>query len=167
MNRRTFARLAGLSVAVTAIGACSRPPEPPVFSEIITTNRTLGTLATAMQSAGVIGGLDEGGPYTVFAPRDSAFAALPEGVLDDLLLPENRAALAAVLGAHIVQGSYLATDLISRTTLVTTIDGTNFTVNGFDGIKISGAAGGTVTVVQPDVIARNGVIHVIDGVLLP
>lgn len=167
MNRRTFAQLVALTVATAAIAACARPPESPTFSEIITSHRSLSTLATALQSANMIGGLDEGGPYTVFAPRNSAFAALPEGALDDLLLAENRAALAAVLGAHIVQGGYRAADLINRTTQVTTIDGTNFTVNGFDGVTLTGAGGGSVTVVQPDVIARNGVIHVIDGVLLP
>ena len=65
------------------------------------------------------------------------------------------------------EGNYLAADLVDKTTEITTLDGTNFTVNGFDGVKITGAAGGAVTVVQPDIIARNGVIHVIDGVLLP
>jgi uncharacterized surface protein with fasciclin (FAS1) repeats len=167
MNRRTFARLAALAVAAATVGACARPPQAPTFSEIISSNSALTTLATALLSTGMMGGLDVGGPYTVFAPRNSAFAALPDGAADELLLPENRDALAAVLGAHVVRGNYLATDLIDRTTQLTTIDGTNFTVNGFDGVQITGAAGGAVSVVQWDIIARNGVIHVIDGVLLP
>lgn len=167
MNRRTFARLAALALATAALGACARPAEAPTFGEIITSNSALSTLATAMLSANMLDGLDAGGPYTVFAPRNSAFAALPEGVIDDLMLPENRAALAAVLGAHVVQGSYRAADLIDHTTQVTTIDGTNFTINGFGGVTITGVAGGAVSFVQMDIVARNGVIHVIDGVLLP
>ena len=167
MNRRTFARLAALAVAAAALAACSREPQPPTISEIVTSNASFSTLATALQSADLVGTLDSGGPYTVFAPRNSAFAALPPGALDDLLLPENRPALVAVLGAHVVEGNFLAADLVNKTTEITTLDGTNFTVDGFDGVKITGAAGGTVTVVQPDIIARNGVIHVIDGVLLP
>jgi len=167
MNRRSFAALATLAVGATVIGACTREPEYPTISEIIATNRSLSTLATALLSSDQVAALSGGGPYTVFAPRNSAFAALPPGTLDDLLLPENRAALDAVLGAHVVRGAYLATDLINRTTLITTLDGTNFTVNGFDGMSISGAAGGAVTIVQPNIIASNGVIHVIDGVMLP
>lgn len=168
MNRRTFTRLAALTIATAAIAGCgSREPQPPTISEVITSNSSFSTLATALQSADLIGTLDGDGPYTVFAPRNSAFDALPAGALDDLLLPENRGALEAVLGAHVVQGTFLAADFVNKTTEITTLDGTNFTVSGFDGVTISGAAGGTVSVVQPDVMARNGVIHVIDGVLLP
>lgn len=168
MNRRTFARLAVLAGAAAAVAACgARGPEQPSISGVITSNASFSTLASALQAADLIGTLDGGGPYTVFAPRNSAFAALPEGVLADLLLPENRPALVAVLGAHVVEGSVLASDLVNRTTEITTLDGTSFTVEGFEGVRITGAAGGSVSVVQPDIMARNGIIHVIDGILLP
>ncbi|MBA3323901.1 MAG: fasciclin domain-containing protein [Rhodobacteraceae bacterium] len=167
MNRRTFARLAVLAAAAATVAACAREPEQQSISDVITSNASFGTLATALQRADLIGTLDGDGSYTVFAPRNSAFAALPDGVLDNLLLPENRPALAAVLGAHVVRGEIFAAELVNQTTEITTLDGTSFTVDGFDGVKITGAAGGAVTVVQPDVMARNGVIHVIDGILLP
>jgi uncharacterized surface protein with fasciclin (FAS1) repeats len=165
MDRRTFA---GLVVAATlTLGACAREPEGPTISDIVASNASFSTLASALQAADLIGTLDGGGPYTVFAPRNSAFAALPPGTLDNLLLPQNRPALAAVLGAHVVEGEILAADLLNRTTEITTLDGTSFTVQGFDGVQITGAAGGSVSVVQPDIPASNGIIHVIDGILLP
>lgn len=168
MNRRTFARVAVAAAALATVAACGgSEPEQPSISDVITTNASFSTLATALQTADLIGTLDGDGPYTVFAPRNSAFAALPAGTLDDLLLPENRPALATILRAHVVEGTVLASDLVNRTTEITTLDGTSFTVNGFDGVSITGAAGGAVTVVQPDVMASNGVIHVIDGILLP
>lgn len=167
MNRRKFAQLTLLAAVAVGLGACAREPQQPTISEVFTTNSSFSTLATALQSADLIGTLDSGGPYTVFAPRNSAFAALPPGALDRLLLPENRAELAAVLGAHVVGGTYLAADLVNQTTEITSLDGTSFTVNGFDGVTITGGSGGEVTVVQPDVMARNGVIHVINGILLP
>ncbi len=167
MNRRTFAQLAAAAIVATTVAACSREPQPPTISDVIVSNSSFSTLAAALQAADLDGVLDRGGPYTVFAPRNSAFDALSPGTLDNLLLPENRDALIAILQAHVAEGEVLAGDLVNKTTQVTTLDGTTFSVDGFDGVKITGGAGGTISVVQPDIIARNGVIHVIDGVLLP
>lgn len=167
MKRRTLARLGVVAAAAAVLAACAPEARLASITEIVTTQESFSTLATAVGAAGLAETLDGGGPYTVFAPDNSAFAALPPGALDDLLLPQNRDALVGVLQAHVVAGNVLAADLVGKVTEVTALDGTTFTIDGTDGVKISGGSGGVVTVTQPDVIAENGVIHVIDGVLLP
>jgi uncharacterized surface protein with fasciclin (FAS1) repeats len=167
MNRRSFSTIAALGVAALALGACSTEPKQPTITDIVTSTAEFSTLAAAVTAADLGGNLAAEGPLTVFAPRNSAFAALPAGALDELLLPENVDALRAVLGAHVVAGQYLAADLVGQTQTLTTIDGTPIIVDGTDGVTLRGEGGGAVTVVQPDIIARNGVIHVINGVLLP
>ncbi|MBC8120959.1 MAG: fasciclin domain-containing protein [Gemmatimonadaceae bacterium] len=119
------------------------------------------TLATALQAAGLVDALKGEGPFTVFAPTDEAFTRLPQGVLDDLLKPENKAALSGVLTYHVVSGKVLSTDLKEGN--VITLDGGAVIVD-FEGqgVKINDA-----NVVQADITADNGVIHVIDKVLLP
>ena len=167
MKRRAFSALALAATAGIALSACSREPQAPLIGEVITSNASFSTLAAALQAAGLEGALDASGPFTVFAPRNSAFDALPAGTLDDLLLPENKATLEAILRAHVVEGTYTAADLVGKTTTLTTLNGTDIVVDGFDGVTVSGSGGGSVTVVQPDVQARNGIIHVINGILLP
>ncbi len=167
MNRRTFGVLALVAAAGIAVAGCSREPQLPLVGEVISSNQSFSTLAAGLQAAGLEGALDADGPFTVFAPRNSAFDALPAGTLDDLLLPENKATLEAILRSHVVVGTYTAADLSGKTTTLTTLNGTDIVVDGFNGVKITGAGGGEVTVVQPDVQARNGIIHVINGILLP
>jgi uncharacterized surface protein with fasciclin (FAS1) repeats len=123
----------------------------------------LSTLVSAVQAADLVETLsDETAEFTVFAPTNDAFAALPDGALDDLLLPENKADLAGVLTYHVVQGKVMAADL-SDGQVVPTVNGKSLTVSIVDGVvKINGA-----TVVTADVEANNGVVHVIDSVLLP
>jgi uncharacterized surface protein with fasciclin (FAS1) repeats len=160
MNRRAFSRLALLTAAAIGLAACTTEPQQPTFGEIINSNQSFSTLAQALDRAGLVG--LEGGPYTVFAPTNSAFAALPEGELDRLLLEENRAELAEILSYHIVEGVYPASELVGRTTRLTTISGARLVVDGFDGITI-----GDVSVTQPNVEASNGIIHVVNGVIIP
>lgn len=119
------------------------------------------TLATALEAAGLVDALKGEGPFTVFAPTDEAFSRLPQGALDDLLKPENKAALSGVLTYHVVSGKVLSTDLKEGN--VITLDGGAVIVD-FEGqgVKINDA-----NVVQADITADNGVIHVIDKVLLP
>jgi uncharacterized surface protein with fasciclin (FAS1) repeats len=163
MNRRTFAGSALTIGLGFALGACARQrePEQPSIREIIYSNASLSTLARMLTTAGVVS-LGDPGPWTVFAPRNSAFDKLPEGELERLSLPENRAELTRIMQLHVVSGRYLAADLVNRTTTLTTASGLNVIVDGFNGINIGGVA-----VVQPDVLARNGVIHILDGVILP
>ena len=106
--------------------------------------------------------LGDAGPFTVFAPRNSAFAKLPEGELERLLMPENRDELARILQLHVVAGSYPAAALVNKTTTLVTLSGLSIIVDGFNGLNVGG-----VNVVQPDVMASNGIIHVVDGVILP
>jgi uncharacterized surface protein with fasciclin (FAS1) repeats len=162
LNRRTFVG-AGLTLCLGAmLSACAEPePVGPSIREIIDTNASLSTLARALSTAGVVS-LGDAGPWTVFAPRNSAFEKLPEGELERLFLPENRVELTRIMQLHIVAGRYTAAQLVNRTTTLTTLSGLNIIVDGFVGINIGGVA-----LVQPDVNAGNGVIHIIDSVILP
>ena len=120
----------------------------------------LSTLAAAVGAAELVDTLNGEGPFTVFAPTDEAFEALPPGVLDALLLPENQETLAKILAYHVVPGSVMAADVPDGE--VATVEGQTVTLSTADGVTVNGA-----TVTQADVIADNGVIHVIDAVILP
>ena len=141
-------------------------------SDIVDTAEAAGgftTLLTAVEAAGLEETLRGEGPFTVFAPTDEAFAALPAGTLDTLLA-DPTGDLADILTYHVVEGEVMAADVVGLDGQeVTTVNGATFTVNvGDDGsVTLTDAAGNEVAVVQTDVDASNGVIHVIDGVLLP
>ena len=120
------------------------------------------TLAAALQAAGLVDTLKGPGPFTVFAPTDEAFAKLPAGTVETLLKPENKDKLKAVLTYHVVAGKAMSSDLKDGQS-VTTVNGKTATVK-IDGGKVMV---GDATVVKPDVAASNGVIHVIDTVLVP
>lgn len=124
-------------------------------------NEDFSTLVAAVGAADLVETLDTGGPFTVFAPTDEAFAALPDGVLDKLLLPENKDVLVQILTYHVVPGEVTA-DMVSAGE-VATVEGSDITVTTDDGgVQVNGA-----NVVATDVMADNGVIHVIDAVILP
>ena len=112
-----------------------------------------------MSAAGLVDTLNGEGPFTVFAPTDAAFAALPAGVLDALLLPENKDVLTQILTYHVVPGTVMAADITDGD--VATVEGQSVTLSTADGVTVNGAK-----VVQADVVADNGVIHVIDAVIL-
>merc|ERR1711957_220808 len=122
---------------------------------------TLSTLVAAVVAGDLVTTLSSPGPFTVFAPTNVAFAALPAATLDALLKPENKATLVAILTYHVVGAVALYTDL-SDGQVIATVEGKSVTVHIGDGIKINDA-----TVVMADVMATNGVVHVVDGVLLP
>ncbi|MEM7577049.1 MAG: fasciclin domain-containing protein [Planctomycetota bacterium] len=120
------------------------------------------TLLAAATAAGLAETLSTGGPFTVLAPTDAAFAALPEGTVDSLLLPENKEQLKAVLLYHVIEGEVLAETVVTLDEAPTLQGGTvDIEVSG-DAVTVNGAS-----VVMTDVMASNGVIHVIDAVLLP
>ncbi|MBF8253147.1 MAG: Fasciclin protein [Actinobacteria bacterium] len=119
-----------------------------------------GTLVAAVTAADLVETLSGEGPFTVFAPTDEAFAALPAGVLDALLLPENKAVLAQILTYHVVSGMVMAADVTDGE--VATVEGQNVTLSTMDGVTVNGAK-----VIAADVMASNGVIHAIDAVILP
>jgi len=118
------------------------------------------TLVAALTAADLVTTLSTGGPFTVFAPTDAAFAALPAGVLDALLLPENKATLVKILTYHVVPGTVMAADVTDGD--VATVEGQTVKLSTMGGVTVNGAK-----VVTADVMGSNGVIHAIDAVILP
>lgn len=122
-----------------------------------------GKLVQAIQAAELVDALKGEGPITVFAPTDEAFAKLPEGTFEDLLKPENRERLQAVLKLHVVPSKLTAENLEGRKSEIASLAGKPLSIDATgDGVKVSGA-----NVIEADLAASNGVIHVIDTVILP
>ncbi len=160
MIRRTFVALAaaatfmagpsladghGKDIVDTAVGAGS-----------------FETLVAAVSAAGLVDTLKGNGPFTVFAPTDEAFAELPAGTVDELLKPENKDQLVAILTYHVVPAKVTAADVAGQTVTAKTVQGGKLMVDGRKGVMINDAE-----VVQADIMASNGVIHVVDKVILP
>lgn len=118
------------------------------------------TLVAALSAAGLVETLQGEGPFTVFAPNDEAFAALPAGLLEKLLLPENVAVLTSILTYHVVAGKVMSTDVTTGD--AATVEGSTLALDTMSGVMVNDA-----TVIAADVEASNGVIHVIDKVLVP
>ena len=118
------------------------------------------TLVAALSAAGLVETLQGAGPFTVFAPSDDAFAALPAGLLEKLLLPENVAVLTSILTYHVVSGMVMSADIMAGD--VPTVEGSTVALDTAYGVTVNGA-----TVTTADVAASNGVIHVIDAVMVP
>jgi uncharacterized surface protein with fasciclin (FAS1) repeats len=121
---------------------------------------SFNTLVTAVKAAGLVKTLKGKGPYTVFAPNDAAFAKLPPGTVESLL--KNKAKLATILKYHVVPGRVKAADVAGKSLTVKTAAGLPVNVDGTFGVRVNDAH-----VIQPDIQASNGIIHVIDTVLLP
>ena len=174
-------RLRSATIAVVALvtaltlSACSSSteadatPEPTVSAEatspgtvvdVAASTDGFATLVAAVTAADLSETLSGEGPFTVFAPTDDAFAALPEGVLDALLLPENKDVLIKILTYHVVGAKVMAADVTDSD--VATVEGQTVTLSTADGVTVNGAK-----VIIADVSASNGVIHAIDAVLLP
>lgn len=119
------------------------------------------TLVAAVQAAGLVETLKGDGPFTVFAPTDEAFAALPAGTVESLLLPENKEQLISILTYHVVPGKVMSTDLVDDMTAAT-VQGTDIMIDLDNGVMINDAS-----VAAADIVTSNGVIHVIDKVILP
>ena len=120
------------------------------------------TLVAAVEAADLVTTLKGDGPFTVFAPTDEAFAALPEGTVENLLKPENKDQLIAVLTYHVVPGKIMSSDIAGTATMVESVQGSELDVKATDGVTVDGA-----TVVTADIVTDNGVIHVIERVVLP
>ena len=164
----------GANVILTDIGASNGvihvidavvmpPPEPlPDIVDTAIAAGSFNTLVAAVQAAGLEDTLRGEGPFTVFAPADDAFAGLPEGTLDSLLIPENLDQLTSILTYHVVPGKLMAADVVGMTS-IDTVNGQPLTVTVMNGnVMIDGA-----NVILTDIEASNGVIHVIDAVVLP
>jgi uncharacterized surface protein with fasciclin (FAS1) repeats len=164
-------KVAGSLVAVVAIGAVmflslgavARPKGPA--KDIVDTAVAAGsfkTLAAALQAAGLVDTLKGPGPFTVFAPTDEAFAKLPAGTVDELLKPENKEKLAAILTYHVVAGKVTAAQVM-KINSAKTVNGASVAISVNGGtVMVDGAK-----VIKADIMCSNGVIHVIDSVLMP
>jgi len=153
---------AGAASAYASDAAASEAQYDKNIVETAAAAGSFNTLLTAATEAGLADTLANGGPFTVLAPTDAAFAALPEGTVENLLKEENRDQLRSILLLHVIEGEYPSSSVAGATTSVTALSGGTLNVDGTDGVTVNGA-----NVIQADVEASNGVIHVIDAVILP
>jgi len=168
MKRVTFvlslAAVVGL-VAIATSFAAEGKAKRKMRKDVVDTAVAAGnfkTLATALKAADLVETLKGKGPFTVFAPTDEAFAKLPKGTVEDLLKPENKKKLAGILTYHVVAGKVMAADVV-KLTEATTVQGSKVSIKVTDGKVTVDAA----NVVKTDIGCSNGVIHVIDAVILP
>ncbi|MDW3224152.1 MAG: fasciclin domain-containing protein [Paracoccaceae bacterium] len=159
MFRRHFLSLTAATALLSTTAFAGDPSMDIVDTAVDAGSFT--TLVAAVQAAGLVDTLKGDGPFTVFAPTDEAFAALPEGTVESLLLEENKEQLVAILTYHVVPGKVMSTDLSDGMT-ATTVQGGDLTVDLGEGVKIN-----TASVTAADVETSNGVIHVVDTVILP
>lgn len=156
---------AGSAYAMGCDSHSSSKSEPKASADIVDTAvsaGSFGTLVAAVQAAGLVDTLKSEGPFTVFAPTDEAFAKLPAGTVESLLLPENKDQLVAILTYHVVAGKVMASDVVGLSS-ATTVQGSDIAIVVKDGaVSINNAK-----VVKTDIETSNGVIHVIDTVIMP
>ena len=120
------------------------------------------TLVAAAKAAGLVGTLKGKGPFTVFAPTDAAFKKLPKGTVENLLKPENKSKLAAILTYHVLPGKVMSGDIAGKKLQAASVQGQKISIDATNGVKVDSA-----NVVKADIATSNGVIHVIDAVILP
>ena len=166
MDRRNTLKLLGGGAALLALSACAQPQGDDIV-DIASGDPDFSTLVAALQAAGLVDTLKGPGPFTVFAPTNAAFAALPAGTLDTLLLPENKDTLVSILTYHVVPGQITSGDVLGTRRSVATVNGATVDVNGIVGKFDSAVKVNDANVIQADIFAANGVIHAIDKVLLP
>jgi uncharacterized surface protein with fasciclin (FAS1) repeats len=159
LKKTTLALLSVFCLAAPVVRAEDAPKKNIVETAVAA--GSFNTLVAAVKAAGLVETLSGAGPFTVFAPTDEAFAKLPAGTLDDLLKPENKEKLAGILTYHVVSGKVMAADV--KTGEVATVNGAKAKLNvSSDGVTIDKAK-----VVKTDIATSNGLIHVIDAVILP
>jgi uncharacterized surface protein with fasciclin (FAS1) repeats len=161
---RTFAlgTLAALTLTITGAQLRAEQNAPKDIVDTAVAAGSFKTLAAALQAADLVGTLKGAGPFTVFAPTDAAFAKLPAGTVEDLLKPENKAKLQRILTYHVVPGRVMAADVV-KVQAAKAVSGDSITVNvQGNTVRVDNA-----TVTSTDIAASNGVIHVIDSVILP
>lgn len=157
MFRRTFAAIAAVTLLAGPVSAQSQ--------DIVDTAvgaGTFETLVAAVGAAGLVDTLKGPGPFTVFAPTDDAFADLPDGTVESLLLEENKQQLVDILTLHVVPAKVMSSELAGQTVSARTVNGEKLIIDGRDGVEVNDA-----NVISADIEASNGVIHVIDAVILP
>jgi uncharacterized surface protein with fasciclin (FAS1) repeats len=153
--------LAAGAIAVSSLVATSHAFAADIVDTAVGAG-SFKTLVAAVQAAGLVDTLKGTGPFTVFAPSDEAFAKLPAGTVEDLLKPENKDKRIAILTYHVVPGKVMAADVAGKETMAKSVQGGEIKVNGTNGVMVNDAK-----VVQADIVTDNGVIHVIDAVIMP
>ena len=159
--KKSLLTAAVISAALTLITTNLRASEQNTVVGVAASAGQFTTLVAAVKAAGLVDTLNGAGPFTVFAPTDAAFAKLPAGTVDDLLKPENKAKLTAILTYHVLAGKIMAADV--KTSNPKTVNGKELAIKVDAGKVTVGGA----DVVKTDILASNGVIHVIDTVLIP
>ncbi len=163
MKRRSLMAATAALGFTAVLTACAPAGGGDDIVAVASGNENFSTLVAAVAAADLVETLQGTGPFTVFAPTNDAFAALPAGTVDSLLLPENRDQLTSILTYHVVPGRITAEQLVGQRGTLTTVQGETILIDGTGGgVTVNGA-----TVVAADVPASNGVIHGIDAVLLP
>lgn len=154
--------------------AAAQAMNTPSIVEVASNNEVFSTLVAAVGAAGLVETLNGAGPFTVFAPTNDAFERLPEGTLDALLKPENKQTLTKILTYHVVAGKFMAADVVkaiqdnNNSFSVKTVQGSMLTLSIEDGnVMLTDTDGNSSKVTATDVKASNGVIHVIDNVVMP
>jgi uncharacterized surface protein with fasciclin (FAS1) repeats len=158
ISRAVFAAVIAAPLALSAVAAKA--------ADIVDTAVSAGqfeTLVAAVKAAGLVDTLKGDGPFTVFAPTDEAFAKLPAGTVENLLKPENKDQLVAILTYHVVPGKVMSADIANKQLMAKTVEGQSLDINALNG----GVSVDNAKVIQADIEASNGVIHVIDTVVLP
>ena len=156
----TFRFVTAMALALSSVATTSYAADADIVDTAVGAG-TFNTLVAAVGAADLVDVLKGDGPFTVFAPTDEAFAALPEGTVENLLKPENKDQLIAVLTYHVISGKVMSTDL-EDDMMAATVQGSSVTIDLDNGVMVDGA-----NVVAADIEATNGVIHVIDAVILP
>jgi uncharacterized surface protein with fasciclin (FAS1) repeats len=170
----TFVSVAALAQSTPMVGGAPMYPDKTIVQNAAAASN-LTTLVTAVKAAGLVDTLSGPGPFTVFAPTNDAFAKLPAGTVDTLLKPENKEQLTKILTYHVVAGKMSAADLMKAIkegggkAELKTVNGEMLTATmmGKHGIVLTDTKGGKAMVTQPNVFQSNGVVHVIDAVLMP
>jgi len=184
MKKTILATIAVAALAITSFSASAQMKDPDVGGAAMYPTKTIvqnavnspdhTTLVAAVKAAGLVDTLNGPGPFTVFAPTNEAFDKLPAGTVDTLVKPENKATLTKILTYHVVPGRVTSKELMKMIkkghgkAMLKTVQGEDLTATMSDGkIMLTDAKGGTATVTIADVFQSNGVIHVIDTVLMP
>lgn len=160
--RRNILRFGTALAGLTALSACAVAPSEPDIVDTAVAAGSFETLVAAVTAADLVDTLKSPGPFTVFAPTDDAFAKLPTGTVESLLLPENKEQLVQILTYHVVSGEVPASRLAGTRGRITTVEGSPVHFDGRNGVQINES-----NVVTADIQTSNGIIHVIDAVLLP
>jgi uncharacterized surface protein with fasciclin (FAS1) repeats len=184
MKKIFLATIATAALAITSFSASAQMKDPDVGGAAMSPAKTIvenamnspihTTLVAAVKAAGLVDTLNGPGPFTVFAPTNEAFDKLPAGTVDTLVKPENKATLTKILTYHVVPGRVSSKQLMQMIkkgngkAMLKTVQGEQLTATASDGhIMLTDAKGGMATVTTADVFQSNGVIHVIDTVLMP